>query len=87
MPMFFCAAMGNTTYALSLLLSDAAIQGGHTFWISSLPFLLGSAGTLIFDFIIFCQSFMYSEQNFISLDCDSSSYSFIEQEEEEIIIE
>lgn len=59
MPMFFCAVMGNTFYAASMILSDAAVYGGHEFWIGSLPFLLGSAGTLIFDGLIFSQSLVY----------------------------
>ena len=63
MPMFFCAVMGNTTYALSLLLSDAAVHGGHLFWRGSLPFLLGSAGTLIFDALIFFQSILYTRDH------------------------
>ena len=60
-PMFICAVMGNSTYALSLLLSDEAMMGGHEFWIASLPYLLGSAGTLIFDALIFAQSAMYRD--------------------------
>jgi hypothetical protein len=60
LPMFACAVMGNLTYASSLVLSDAAIQGGWAFWKCSLPYLLGSAGTLVFDAIIFGQSLRYT---------------------------
>ena len=57
--MFACAFMGNLTYAISLITSDDAFEGDREFWIRSLPFLVGSVGTLLQDGIIFCQSRWY----------------------------
>ncbi|KAJ3155432.1 hypothetical protein HDU86_004336 [Geranomyces michiganensis] len=56
--MFFCAAMGNLTYVLSILATSterAAI-------VSAAPYLLGSGGTLGFDAIIFLQWFYYGRR-------------------------
>ena len=66
--MFACAVMGNLTYASSLLLSDAALNGGWVFWQGSLPYLLGSAGTLVFDAIIFGQSLRYPTSTYHGLN-------------------
>jgi hypothetical protein len=54
--MFFCAVMGNATYATSMF-----VKGGDL--IGSLPFLVGSLGTLGFDFTILCQFVYYSGKN------------------------
>ena len=54
--MFFCAVMGNATYATSMF-----VKGGNL--IASLPFLVGSLGTLGFDFTILCQFVYYSGKN------------------------
>lgn len=54
--MFFCAFMGNLTYAVSLLLSCNT----PGFWMKSTPFLVGSMGTLIQDLFIILQSHIYS---------------------------
>ena len=51
--MFFCAVMGNSTYAASMF-----VKGDNL--IASLPFLVGSIGTLAFDFTILCQFVYYS---------------------------
>ncbi|TPX69462.1 hypothetical protein SpCBS45565_g02384 [Spizellomyces sp. 'palustris'] len=49
--MFFCAAMGNLTYVASILLRSTEPE----FLKGALPYLLGSGGTLVFDFLIFGQ--------------------------------
>jgi uncharacterized protein with PQ loop repeat len=54
--MFFCAVMGNATYATSMF-----VKGGDL--VESLPFLVGSLGTLGFDFTILCQFVFYSGKN------------------------
>jgi uncharacterized protein with PQ loop repeat len=59
--MFMCAVMGNLTYASGMILSDRAWYGGIDFWKTSLPFVIGSAGTLFFDAMIFMQSCYYHE--------------------------
>lgn len=54
--MFFCALMGNVTYACSILIKSLEPE---YIW-GSLPFLLGSGGTVLFDFIIFTQYAIYT---------------------------
>ncbi|EGD76265.1 hypothetical protein PTSG_00968 [Salpingoeca rosetta] len=49
--MFCMAILGNITYALGVLLQSVE----RDFLIDHMPWLLGSVGTLIFDFTIFCQ--------------------------------
>jgi hypothetical protein len=49
--MFALAVGGNLTYACSILF------GGNI--MESLPFLVGSLGTLFFDFIVFGQFWVY----------------------------
>ena len=57
--LFVCAAFGNLTYASSIL-----SHPGQTIdsLLEALPYLIGSAGTLMFDFSIFCQ-FLYYKNN------------------------
>jgi solute carrier family 66 (lysosomal lysine-arginine transporter), member 1 len=53
--MFFCAVMGNSTYACGIFLRavnwDAIVK--------ALPYLVGSVGTLMFDFTILMQFFYF----------------------------
>jgi len=49
--MFCMAIMGNVTYALGILL--ISVRGD--FIVDHLPWLVGSLGTLMFDFTIFTQ--------------------------------
>ncbi|PWN40981.1 hypothetical protein IE81DRAFT_198989 [Ceraceosorus guamensis] len=57
MLLFVAAALGNTLYSISILVSPLATgRGAKAYLIESLPFLLGSGGTLIFDAIIVAQS-------------------------------
>lgn len=53
--MFIFAAMGNLTYVLSILCKSMEPE----FLIGALPYLLGSGGTLVFDFMIFGQWMWY----------------------------
>ncbi|KAI8884333.1 hypothetical protein K501DRAFT_248132 [Backusella circina FSU 941] len=50
--LFIFATLGNLTYFSSIIL-----RPGHTHssLLEALPYLIGSAGTLVFDFSIFCQ--------------------------------
>ncbi|KAF9901564.1 hypothetical protein EC991_006012 [Linnemannia zychae] len=60
--MFFWAAMGNLTYTLSILNSADALnpETRRTFLLASVPYVLGSSGTLMFDVSIFCQWLYYT---------------------------
>ncbi|EPZ31824.1 hypothetical protein O9G_000303 [Rozella allomycis CSF55] len=53
--MFIFAALGNLTYTISILLKTKSTEAFY----NSLPFLIGSGGTLLFDFSIFMQSTFY----------------------------
>jgi uncharacterized protein with PQ loop repeat len=57
--MFIFAAIGNLTYVMSILIRDASIENIR----HSLPFLLGSGGTLLFDITIFTQYYYYRHQH------------------------
>jgi len=57
--MFFCAIMGNLLYALGILLR--ATQWSDI--TNSLPFLVGSIGTITFDMVILGQFCLYSYRN------------------------
>lgn len=54
--LFLSAFMGNSLYSASVLLNpQASGSGSRAYLLESLPFLLGSGGTLIFDIIIVAQ--------------------------------
>jgi hypothetical protein len=53
--MFILAVMGNVTYSLGIFLYSTEEQ----FLIAKLPWLVGSIGTLCFDFTIFTQFIIY----------------------------
>ncbi|KAJ7709794.1 PQ loop repeat-domain-containing protein [Mycena rosella] len=53
MLLFICAFLGNSFYVASILTSDAFVLR------ESLPYLLGSGGTLLFDISIVSQSVIY----------------------------
>lgn len=53
--MFLFAVMGNVTYALSIFLESTEPE----FLENALPYLIGSIGTLVFDFTIFVQHLYY----------------------------
>ncbi|KAL5490953.1 hypothetical protein EMCRGX_G016161 [Ephydatia muelleri] len=55
LPMFIMAVLGNVTYALGILLYSVQLD----FIILRLPWLVGSVGTVCFDFTIFAQFIAY----------------------------
>ncbi|KAI9013875.1 PQ loop repeat-domain-containing protein [Phycomyces nitens] len=60
MALFFFAAMGNLTYSLSIFANPHATR--YTM-LEAVPYLLGSAGTLVFDGTIFLQYMLYTPRN------------------------
>lgn len=58
MLLFIMAFVGNSFYVLSILTNPLARIPGYL--LESTPYLLGSGGTLCFDFAIVVQSFLYS---------------------------
>ncbi|GAA5805115.1 hypothetical protein HPULCUR_010628 [Helicostylum pulchrum] len=58
--LFIFAVCGNLTYSTSIL-----THPGQTLdsLLEALPYLIGSAGTLVFDFSIFCQFLWYKKQD------------------------
>ncbi|ODQ73685.1 hypothetical protein LIPSTDRAFT_62919 [Lipomyces starkeyi NRRL Y-11557] len=61
--LFIAAFCGNLLYTLSIVSSAATLDGGERadFLWEELPYLLGSAGTVGFDFTIFLQWVYYGE--------------------------
>lgn len=57
--LFVMAALGNTFYVGSILASPKLRDPKSGYLLESIPYLLGSGGTLTFDFTIFAQSFVY----------------------------
>ena len=60
--MFAFAVLGNLTYSLSIAVKIAASEGAGDKmdeFMHSLPYLLGSAGTVFFDMVIFTQFIVY----------------------------
>ncbi|KAG1446155.1 hypothetical protein G6F56_009664 [Rhizopus delemar] len=57
MALFFFAAMGNLTYVLSVFTNPHATRASM---LESVPFIIGSAGTLLFDATIFGQYAVFS---------------------------
>eukprot|EP00033_Pygsuia_biforma_P004049 GCRY01004437.1.p1 GENE.GCRY01004437.1~~GCRY01004437.1.p1 ORF type:complete len:326 (+),score=49.07 GCRY01004437.1:142-1119(+) len=53
--MFFCAVGGNGFYGISIFLYST----DSSFLMDKLPWLVGSLGTVCFDFMIFCQFYLY----------------------------
>lgn len=61
--LFISAFIGNALYSLSVLANPQAIGPGSREYLGeSLPFLLGSGGTLVFDFTIMLQYWMYQRK-------------------------
>ncbi|KAF1807277.1 PQ loop repeat-domain-containing protein [Mucor lusitanicus] len=56
--MFTCAVMGNVFFTMSIFLKSTNIN----YILMNLSWIVGSCGTLIFDFIIFIQFFVYSKE-------------------------
>ncbi|VVT46090.1 uncharacterized protein SAPINGB_P001041 [Magnusiomyces paraingens] len=78
--LFLAALTGNTTYTLSILLSPAARGPGcWDFLKNELPFLLGSAGTIMFDVTIFLQWILYMDnKTAVELDEEKKCSSVID---------
>eukprot|EP00123_Amoebidium_parasiticum_P020816 comp5695_c0_seq1/m.1568 comp5695_c0_seq1/g.1568 ORF comp5695_c0_seq1/g.1568 comp5695_c0_seq1/m.1568 type:complete len:345 (-) comp5695_c0_seq1:863-1897(-) len=55
--MFMLAVMGNVSYSVSIFLTSSDPE----FLLRKLPWIVGSMGTLIFDFTIFSQFYMYGD--------------------------
>ncbi|KAF9425502.1 hypothetical protein BGZ94_007481 [Podila epigama] len=53
--MFLFSVMGNALYVTSIFLNSLE----RTYLIRNMPYWLGSSGTLMFDFTIFCQFYLY----------------------------
>ena len=60
MTLFLFAFIGNSLYVASILANPQS--SSVTFLLESLPYLLGSGGTLCFDLMILGQSWLYSEK-------------------------
>ncbi|WFD33739.1 hypothetical protein MCUN1_000554 [Malassezia cuniculi] len=61
--LFFAAFVANLLYSINVLANPRAIgPDARAFLSESLPFLLGSGGTLIFDFVIMVQWIMWHER-------------------------
>jgi hypothetical protein len=60
MLLFVMAFVGNSLYVLSILTNPLATTPGYL--LESIPYLLGSGGTLCFDLAIVTQSYLYSEK-------------------------
>lgn len=62
--LFMAAFMGNLLYTISVLSNPEAVGPGRRGYLQeSLPFLLGSGGTLVFDLIIIGQWWMWSDND------------------------
>ncbi|KAI8077001.1 PQ loop repeat-domain-containing protein [Thamnidium elegans] len=55
--MFICAVMGNVLYTSSIFLKSMETS----YILTNLSWIVGSTGTLVFDFIIFVQFFVYEK--------------------------
>ncbi|KAI9480603.1 MAG: PQ loop repeat-domain-containing protein [Benjaminiella poitrasii] len=55
--MFLCAVMGNCLFTLSIFLKSTS----PSYILMNLSWIVGSCGTLVFDFIIFIQFFFYEK--------------------------
>ncbi|GAA6061780.1 hypothetical protein JCM10212_001386 [Sporobolomyces blumeae] len=60
MTLFFFAFVGNSLYVASILTNPSASEPGYLQ--ESVPYLLGSGGTLCFDLMIMAQSYLYSDK-------------------------
>ncbi|CAH1766388.1 17882_t:CDS:2 [Entrophospora sp. SA101] len=70
--MFFFSVMGNVFYCLSIFLYST----DYDYLLENLPWIVGSGGTLGFDFIIFAQFYLYRNKNGINNVQNSSNTAF-----------
>jgi len=63
--LFACMLFGNATYTISILVSCDFIYGEDRwgFFINELPYIIGSAGTIVFDILYFYQVWLYKDQS------------------------
>ncbi|KAI8095122.1 PQ loop repeat-domain-containing protein [Gilbertella persicaria] len=61
--MFLCAVMGNVFFTSSIFLKSTELD----YIIVNLSWIVGSCGTLVFDFIIFLQFFVYDDRKQIKV--------------------
>lgn len=63
--LFACTLFGNITYTASILVSCDFIYGENRleFFINELPYIIGSAGTIVFDLFYFYQVWLYRDQS------------------------
>lgn len=66
MLLFLMAFIGNSLYTASILTNPHATEPGYI--LESLPYLLGSGGTVCFDLTILTQSFLYSDKRKVAMD-------------------
>lgn len=57
MLMFTCSILANLCYGIQLLLRLPTLDA--SFWGATLPFLIGSIGTLVWDATVFAQAWRY----------------------------
>lgn len=71
--LFFSALTGNLLYTLSILTSCEFLvdSNGWEFLIQQLPYIMGSAGTLVFDFAYFYQKSIYKHNQPETFNLDS----------------
>ncbi|KAL0085788.1 PQ loop repeat-domain-containing protein [Phycomyces blakesleeanus] len=62
--MFMCAVMGNVFFTLSIFLRST----DRHYLLINLPWIIGSSGTLVFDFMIFLQFFIFKKKENYRLD-------------------
>lgn len=65
MALFFFAAMGNLTYVLGIFTNPHATRASM---LEAVPYIIGSAGTLMFDATIFVQHSIYTKKNIILVE-------------------
>lgn len=60
--LFCCTLIANSTYAISILVSCEFLydEAKWDFFLNELPYIIGSAGTMIFDVAYFYQVYIYS---------------------------
>ncbi|CAG8442668.1 6771_t:CDS:2 [Ambispora gerdemannii] len=61
--MFFFSVLGNFTYCSSILFHSV----DRKFILRNLPWLIGSGGTLLFDFMIFVQFYLYRNRRAVDI--------------------
>ncbi|CDS00096.1 hypothetical protein [Sporisorium scitamineum] len=67
--LFIAAFSGNLLYTVSVLANPSASGGGARVYLQeSLPFLLGSGGTLVFDLIIVAQWMAWRKKGGVGLE-------------------